>query len=599
MFNLGNELRQWRRETEATLAFDPEELDELEDHLKFAVEKAVREGTAPEAAWSRAVSHLGASPLLALEFSKSKLLPALVRLVRSWLQPGLLLTVFCLKFFSTYAMNWPSIEEDRGVPNLPFWIVSWVSFALLLALLPTRSSRSALLAGTGAALCLIPLLNLAFYHSLGNSIVGPDWSGQGAAFGAWPIGLGLAGLIMLGIWSWKRASLPAVAAIILVLAIAPFCGELIGNLSVRDLFSMPTAHDITLTGPAKSQFMKWKFVDVLIHCVVTIATWLPLALLLVTSLGTILVQWALRFTPLKADDARIFPAPRDLPWIMTLGASGVCWIIASVVEPPVNGNLIVTENSVAHATGSHFGFAFLTLTSAFVFLACARELTRRLKQAECLRLFFAVMLVVGELAGILGIIILPAWAATIDSRPLAHSAVPSWLGWILIAAVVLVAFRQAGLIRAKIHSGQCKPSLWKFDGGSLVQFGALLGLISACCGLVLMMVAIVLAFESTMMISALISWGNSIEHPLTEHFDPSNVFNSTTQAHYPLSHLDFWVYSGLTYISFCLTIGFAVVIVLSGLEFIRFNGYRYYKARRAFRDFRASVEGSAPIVTAE
>ena len=42
MFDLEEHLRQWRQETEATLAFEPEELDELEDHLRFAYENALR-----------------------------------------------------------------------------------------------------------------------------------------------------------------------------------------------------------------------------------------------------------------------------------------------------------------------------------------------------------------------------------------------------------------------------------------------------------------------------------------------------------------------------------------------------------------------------
>jgi hypothetical protein len=105
--------------------------------------------------------------------------------------------------------------------------------------------------------------------------------------------------------------------------------------------------------------------------------------------------------------------------------------------------------------------------------------------------------------------------------------------------------------------------------------------------LILMMVALVLAFESTAMISAMIDWGNSVEHPLTKHFDPSNYMNVTTQVHYPPPHLAFWIFSGLTYVSFCLAAGLLVAVILSGLEFIRFNGYRYYKMRKADRNRQA------------
>jgi hypothetical protein len=59
-----------------------------------------------------------------------------------------------------------------------------------------------------------------------------------------------------------------------------------------------------------------------------------------------------------------------------------------------------------------------------------------------------------------------------------------------------------------------------------------------------------------------------------------------TQTHYPTPHLDFWIFAGLSYVSFCLAAGFLAAIVLSGLEFIRFNSYRYYKVRKAERSRR-------------
>jgi len=101
------------------------------------------------------------------------------------------------------------------------------------------------------------------------------------------------------------------------------------------------------------------------------------------------------------------------------------------------------------------------------------------------------------------------------------------------------------------------------------------------------MVAMVLAFESTAMISAMIDWGNSIQHPTTNHFDPSSYVNSTTQVHYPPPHLAFWIFNGLTYVSFCLATGLLIAVILSGLEFIRFNSYRYYKMRQTDRKHQA------------
>lgn len=595
MFDLEEQLRRWRQEIEATLAFESEEIDELEDHLKFAVEKATSEGALPEQAWSHAAARLGASPPLALEFAKRKLMPALFHLLRTWWQPGLLFLLLALKFSSTYNMNWPSVYQGEDGPNYTFWIISWLSFVALVLFLPGKGAKNAVLLGTGNAFCLIPLLHIAFYNSLTEQFIGVGWSRMAASFGWLPIFLSVIGIIFLTAWWWMRsrdnrkefpAMLTVAATIIFLLAVSPFVSELVGNLSIRDLYNMPTAHDITLTGEVKSDFLKWKFVDVLINCLIVIASWLPIVLAVIGSIGTLFLQGILRGLKVgKPREETVFPAQQDLPWIMTLAGSGVCWIIASFVEPPFNGQIYQTELGGHHASGGHIGVAFITLAPTLIFLVSGYELTKRIGRALSLRPFYASILVVGEAAVLVGVTLmhatttLPAWTG-----PQAVSAEPAWLSIALELGVVLMASLQVLLIWKKARKGPCQPSMWKFKGGDLVQFGLLLGLIFACSGLILMMVALVLAFQSVAMISAMIDWGNSIEHPTTNHFDPSNYDNSTIHVHYPTPHLDFWIFSGLTYVSFCLAAGLAVAIALSGLEFIRFNSYRYYKMRKADRE---------------
>jgi hypothetical protein len=86
------------------------------------------------------------------------------------------------------------------------------------------------------------------------------------------------------------------------------------------------------------------------------------------------------------------------------------------------------------------------------------------------------------------------------------------------------------------------------------------------------MVATVMAFESVSVIQAMIAWGESIQKPAVNHFYP--------QMYGTPDHLAFWVASGITYLSFCLAAGLGAVIVLSALEFIRFNSFRLYKVRK-------------------
>jgi hypothetical protein len=597
MFDLEEQLRRWRQETETTLAFEPEEIDELEDHLRFSLEQALMEGATPEETWRRALHRLGPSPSLAPEFAKSKLMPALFHLLRTWWRPGLLLILFGVTFPSMDNMNWPW-PAGQGEPKHNFLIISWLSFVVLVLLLPSKASKNAVLLGTGNAFYLIPLLHLAFYNSLTDHLVGAGWTRMAASFGWLPISLSVIGIIFLNSWWWVRSrdsrqGIPAMAAvagvIVFLLAVSPFTSELVGNLSIRDLYSMPTAHDITLTGEAKSDFLRWKFVDVLIDCLIVITTWLPLVLAVIGSIGILSMQGILRYLKVGTQrEETVFPAQQDLPWIMTLAGSGVGWIIASFVEPPFNAQFLQTETGGHHVSGSHIGAAFLPLAPTLLFLVCGYELTKRLGRALSLRPFYASMLVVGEAVVLVSVILMhatttfPTWTG-----PQAVSAEPAWLSVALGLVVVLMASLQVLLIGKKARSVPCQPSLWKFDGGDLVQFGLLLGLIFAYSGLILMMVALVLAFESTAMISALIDWGDSVEHPLTKHFDPLNYPSPpamVTQVHYPTPHLDFWIFSGLTYVSFCLAVGLLVAVILSGLEFIRFNSYRYYKMRKADRE---------------
>src|ERR1700722_18904579 len=106
MFDLEQNLHQWRQELEATLAFSSEEIDELEDHLRFSFEAKLKEGLAPESAWSSSLDGLGPASALALEFAKDKLMPAMGRLLIAWWRPALLLFLFGLTFAFSIQQGW-------------------------------------------------------------------------------------------------------------------------------------------------------------------------------------------------------------------------------------------------------------------------------------------------------------------------------------------------------------------------------------------------------------------------------------------------------------------------------------------------------------
>jgi len=218
----------------------------------------------------------------------------------------------------------------------------------------------------------------------------------------------------------------------------------------------------------------------------------------------------------------------------------------------------------------------MTVMSALLCLLCAHELTRRLGLAAHIRPFYASAIVLFEAALLATFALLLALGVMdFGSGTFGRTALFS-------AGLVAIMVRQSLQIISRVRRGEVEPSLWRFEGRDLVRLGSQLGLICACAGLFLMQVALVLAFVSVAMISALINWGNSIQHP-DQPFHPESYFNAATQTHYPTPHLDFWIFSGLSYVSFCLAAGFLIALMLSGLEFIRFNTYRYYKVRKAER----------------
>jgi hypothetical protein len=579
MFDLSEQLHRWRRETEATLAFEAEELDELEDHLKLAVEKAIGEGSSPEQAWKNALARLGLASSLAPEYSRNKMLPAFTHLLVSWWRPALLLCFFGSVFYSV--MTGGNSFDSFGTSAYLMPLMWGLGFLVMLALLPGKPLKNAVLAGIGNTLCLVPLLHLLVYNVLTEKIIGPSWTRMGASFGWLPAVLGATGLVLFNVWWWKKsrlsgglssAMLSVAGGIVLVLGIAPFCGELAGNLLLRELYHLPTADQVHFSGPALTQFNTTVFDALLVDCIYEIPNWLPFIFGLVISAGILWVQWASRKHKAGSfvSEKGVFPSLRDLPWIIVLISSGICWFFLHLVEPHQSEQTREVEKSMSVPLHFHGGIEVVVLFSAAFFFACGYELSRSLGRSTRVRPFYASMVIVAMavvLAGLIGLPVLDQ-AARIDySRPLSQSVEPLGLTLLMDLGIMALCFRLAWLIRNKVRDGNSETSLWKFNGQNLVRFGLQIGLIFACAGLAMWTVAIVMAYDSVALIS-----------------DPLSYDNAATNTHYPTPHLPYWLFSGVTYLCVCLAVGLLTAIVLSGLEFLRFNGFRYYRMRKAMRE---------------
>lgn len=222
MFNLEQSLRQWRQEIESTLAFSSEEIDELEDHLRFSIDAKLKEGLPPENAWTRSLGGLGSASALALEFAKDKLMPALWRLLIAWRRPALLLFLFGLTFVFCVQQGWqqsqPGYVFAPWVSEPKLWGTAWLSFAVTLILLPDKMQKNAVLAGIGNAFCLTPLLHVLFYNALTEKMIGTGWSHMAASFGWFPVSLSLICLVVLNVWWWKRSAANEKVSVLLAVA---------------------------------------------------------------------------------------------------------------------------------------------------------------------------------------------------------------------------------------------------------------------------------------------------------------------------------------------------------------------------------------------
>jgi hypothetical protein len=137
---------------------------------------------------------------------------------------------------------------------------------------------------------------------------------------------------------------------------------------------------------------------------------------------------------------------------------------------------------------------------------------------------------------------------------------------------------QMRIIRAKSDHGM---SIWRFD--NLAQNGLLAGIIVAIASLPIMMTAINCAISSNITYSvALVFAMEGTAHYTYPGMRTSPVYspaNHNPEMFTVYCHLPDLLLTSITYLSYCMTLAMAFIILISGLEFIRFNVWRLYKGR--------------------
>jgi hypothetical protein len=139
MFDLEQSIAAWHREMIAAGIKTPVPLDELESHLREAIEVQMQIGTAPELAFSRAVQKIGCANLIEAEFEKT----ALLKETRQRKLKRLCLVFATLAYAAPVVSNAPHLfggmgRTDRGMALTAFGltIISLFSGLFLHPFLP-------------------------------------------------------------------------------------------------------------------------------------------------------------------------------------------------------------------------------------------------------------------------------------------------------------------------------------------------------------------------------------------------------------------------------------------------------------------------------
>ena len=584
MIDLEAKLARWRREREAipNFNFKPENLDDLEDELRFEIEHSLKEGATPDEAWVRGLRRIGQSLSTTRDFVQTEFLPALFHLLKSWGKPGMLVILFFGALwsyettFDYFGRSWPV--------DAP---LAFVSLGVMLVVLPGPTCQKAILLGLGNVAILLPVLYVQLRPHLVESILVPGKPGP-SVFGWLSVPLEVGVVIAANLWWWKRQKpgerrliVGITGTILVILLLAPFCGEVVGLFSIREVFRLPTADEVPWINQAKVQFLQWKFPRVLVDSMLLITTLLPLLL-------SVFWWGLLRGTgALKAGRtcSQMVPQRSDLPCLMVLFSFGSAWFYSSTVEITFTNQMREAEATLQSSFHFMRGLEAAVLFTAIVYLLSAFEWTRRLRRATEIRTFYAIVVLLVEIGVILGVTFCQKMGEVL--YPLSKHEVsgqPLWLSWLLGLASLVLLMDQTRTLWNKSRSGKTVSSQGTIGGTRLVQLGLALGLVLSWAWLILAEVALVMAYLSVAMIQAMVAWGSSISEPRKYHFDPWS-YGFTT-------HSEYGIYAGAFYLIVCLILGLVLVMVLMGLEFLCRNAYRYHQVRQAARSQVKSTCGT-------
>ena len=133
MFDLEREIRSWRASLERNAAFRPEDLGELESHLRDQIEDLTAAGGSREKAFLAATARIGSGEELAREYAKEGVHP-FWSVRTAWLLIGVVVMIVLpgLAFLPAWAIASVSAWLEIPLSGLPMAVAALLVFAAVL-----------------------------------------------------------------------------------------------------------------------------------------------------------------------------------------------------------------------------------------------------------------------------------------------------------------------------------------------------------------------------------------------------------------------------------------------------------------------------------
>jgi hypothetical protein len=142
MFSLEHAISEWRRQLAAGGIDSPEVLDELESHLREAVQEQMRSGLSPQQAFNAALQRFGQRDALQTEFERINGGTKALEKLMSLLSVILVVFIVWMSGYTFLQMELSPREQIVAYAGVAFTLLTACAWRYVVPFLPVLASRS-------------------------------------------------------------------------------------------------------------------------------------------------------------------------------------------------------------------------------------------------------------------------------------------------------------------------------------------------------------------------------------------------------------------------------------------------------------------------